>query len=53
MFFELKQYTPGLGLRNKITLLKRLELTNSTNVNTTPLVLFKDIYKKKPNFFIE
>ena len=46
MFFELKQYTPGLGLHNKLILLKRLELTNSVNVNTTPLVLFKDIYKK-------
>jgi ribosomal protein S13 len=46
MFLELKQYTPGLGLYNKSILLKRLELSNSISVNTTPLILFKDIYKK-------
>ena len=46
MFYELKQFTPGLGLKHKTILLKRLELTNSTNINLTYINSFKSLYKK-------
>ena len=45
-FYELKYSTPGLGFRNKVTLLKRLELNNSKKINITQILSFKNIYKK-------
>lgn len=52
MFYELKQSTPGLGLKHKITLLKRLELTNSTKTNLTYVNSFKSLYKKNLVFLL-
>ena len=46
MFYELRQSTPGLGLRHKMTLLKRLELANSTKINLTYINSFKSLHKK-------
>ena len=45
-FSELQQFTPGLGKKNKVQLLKRLELKNSISVNKTNLIVFKNLYKK-------
>lgn len=44
-FSELKECTPGLGIKNKSQLLKRLELTNSIGVNKTDVIAFKSLYK--------
>jgi ribosomal protein S13 len=52
MFYELKQFTPGLGLKHKIILLKRLELTNSTSINLTYINSFKSLYKKNLVFLL-
>ena len=46
MFYELNYFTPGLGLCSKLILLRRLELNNSVEVNTTHLTSFKNKYKK-------
>jgi len=52
MFCELKQFTPGLGLKHKLTLLKRLELNNSTKINLTYVNSFKSLYKKNLVFLL-
>jgi ribosomal protein S13 len=52
MFYELKQFTPGLGLKHKTILLKRLELTNSTSINLTYINSFKSLYKKNLVFLL-
>lgn len=45
-FYNIFKCTPGLGLKNKLILTNRLELSNSINVNLSFLTDFTLIYKK-------
>lgn len=45
-FSELEKFTPGLGFRNKIKLLNRLELSDSMVISKLNVTSFKDLYKK-------
>lgn len=45
-FYDVFKLTPGLGLKNKAMLTKRLELSNVTSVNSSFLADFVFIYNK-------
>ena len=45
--YELFQITPGLGKKSKVTILDKLELENSINVNVTLVNEFNTFYKKE------
>lgn len=45
-FYHIFKCTPGLGLRNKLTLSNRLELSNTVNTNASLLEDFTFKYKK-------